>query len=170
MDVVDKDVDVDKEIIFPEVTDLHELEESEGGSNNIETVFEISAVFPNASNLSEINGGYQTMHEFKKSTLDIMNTSDSDKTETVIARCSNTVLGDYIDTNLLKAFPIAFSYGVGNLDNEGNHRCGTSYLQYLITLSSPVFHEPEFFIIIHNIYERKRMVTQAFLKVSEEEG
>ena len=109
------------------------------------------------------------MHEFKKSTLDKMNTSDSDKTETVIARCSNTVLRDYIDTNLLKAFPIQFCYGVGNLDNEGNHRCGTSYLQYLITLSSPVFHEPEFVIIIHNMYERKRMVTQAFLKVSEAE-
>lgn len=162
-----RDVNVDKDIITPQVIDCHNIVATSG--SNIETVFEVTALFPDSNTPSEINGGFQTSNEFKKSTLDRMNTVDSKKEQTVVARSSSTVLRDYVDTNLLKAFPVQFPYGIGNLDWEGNHRCGTSYLKYLSSLSSPNFHVPEFVTIIHNMIERKRLVTSSFLKVSDDE-
>ena len=71
---------------------------------------------------------------------------------------------EYFDTNLLKAFPLQFPYGIGNLDLEENCRSGTSYLQYLLTSSSPNFYLAEYIIIIHNIFEHKYIVASCFLK------
>jgi len=62
-----------------------------------------------------------------------LTTEDSQKKGIIIARSSCTVLQDYVDTNLLKAVPLQFPYGIGNLNLEENCRSGTSYLQYLLT-------------------------------------
>ena len=51
-----KNVVVDNEIIYPKMIDLHEPQESECALN-IETNFEILAVFPDTANISELNGG-----------------------------------------------------------------------------------------------------------------
>ena len=80
---------------------------------------------------------------------------------------SSTVLCDYVDTNLMKSFPLQFPYECGNLnlDIDGETRTGTTYLQYLLSLSHPNFHTPEFAVILHNMWEQRRMVTSSFLKV-----
>jgi hypothetical protein len=165
--VLYRDVKFDDICATPQVIQCHRIEGSSG--SNIEDIYDITAVFPDCNEPLEINGGCNTANEFKQTTLDKMITEDSEKTTTIPARCSSTVLKDYTDTNSLKAFPLQFPYGIGNLDWEGEQRSGQLYLQYLLTLSSPNFHIAEFVVVIHNMYERKRMVDRSYMSVSDEQ-
>ena len=126
--VLYKDISLDDECAIPHVLECHKIENSSG--SNIETVFEMSAVFSDCNDPSTINGGYKISEEFKKAMLDKLTTDSVNKENTLLARSSSTVLRDYLDTNLLKGFPLQFPYGVGNLDSEKNCRTGTTYLQY----------------------------------------
>jgi hypothetical protein len=165
--VLYRDVEFDDICATPQVIQCHRIEGSSG--SNIEDVYVITAVFPDCNEPLDINGGYNTANEFKQTTLDRMITEDSKKTTTILTRSSSTVLKDYTDANLLKAFPLQFPYGIGNLDCEGEQRTGQLYLQYLLTLSSPYFHIAEFVVVVHNMYERKRMVDSLYMSVSDEQ-
>ena len=161
-----EDIEIDDDdVIVPYVIDCHKIENSSG--SNVETVFEINAIFPNSTDILPINGGYKTTEEFKRITLDKMMMEKSQREEVLLARSSSTILRDYVDNNLMKTFPLQFPYGCGNLNLDGENRTGTSYLQYLLSLSHPNFHTPEFAVILHNIWERRRMVTSSFLKVTD---
>lgn len=162
-----RNIDLNKEISIPEVIESYEIAES--SKSNIEDVIEVTAIFPDPNEPTTCNGGYTTITEFKKNTLDMLTSEECEKNATVIARSSSTILRDYIGSNLLKAFPLQFPYGIGNLNNEGEERYSVPYMQYLTTLSSPNFHRAEFNTILYNMCERKRLVTSSFLKVSDDE-
>jgi hypothetical protein len=162
-----KDVVFDNEVIEPHYIECHRIEDA--SNTNVETVFEISAVFPTESEILDINGGYRTTHEFKKNTLEDMLSGDGERNDVLIARSSSTILRDYVDDNLLKAFPLQFPYGIGHLDCEGKSRMGTPYLQHLLNLSNPNFHVPDFVLVVFNMSEIKRMVSSSFLRVSNEQ-
>jgi len=162
-------IDLDNEYAIPQAIVCHWIDGSYW--SYIETIFEVTVAFRNCNEPLDINGGYQIAHEFKKSTLDTLTTEDCQKIATSIARSFSTVLSpEYVDTNLPKAFPLQFLYGIGNLDLEENCRYGTSYLQYLLTSSSPNFHLAELIIIIHNMLEQKYMVASFFKVLDDQEG
>ena len=144
--------------------------EAESQDNNIERLFEINAVFPDSNEPAEGNGGCNTRSDFKELTLDRILANDDQKEATVFSRPTTNVLRDYQGDNLIKAFPLQFPYGIGAYDAEGEQRSGTGYLKYLTTLRLPAFHRPEFVCITHNMFERQRMVSNSYIKTSDQEA
>jgi hypothetical protein len=79
---------------------------------------------------------------------------------------------DYQGDALLRAFPLQFPYGVGlppeRLTNRKDRKqCAVSklsYLQHLQHLSIASFHRSDFILVLHNMYERQRAVSIAYLR------
>jgi hypothetical protein len=137
------DIELKDNPIQPQIIEEY-TEEVPSENSNIENVYEITSVFPDDTcELFNINGGFRTTSEFKKTTLHKLMVEDCDKHDTLIARSSSTILKDYTDENLLLAFPLQFPFGVGNLDIENNHRSGEGYLKYLVSLADPCYHTPD---------------------------
>ena len=88
---------------------------------------------------------------------------------TLISRSTDTLLRDYEGLNLLKAFPLQFPYGIGGVDLEGDERRGVKYYGYLRDLSNPHFHRAEFVTILHNMFERSKMLNDAFLRFTNQQ-
>ena len=68
---------------------------------------------------------------------------------------------------MLRAFPLQFPHGVGGIDIHGNERRGITYYRYLRQLSNPDFHRAEFVTILHNMYERSKLINGAYCKLSD---
>ena len=130
---------------------------------NVEQIFEMAAVFPDDSlEFTGINGSYNNSDEFKKILL------NEKAKKVLIARPTTKPVKDYVKGNLMKAFPLQFPYGIGNLRANGEERKGIKHYKYLIELSSPFFHTPSFVLILYNMYEKANLVNKAFIKVSDE--
>ena len=151
-------------MVEPHYVYCHRLENSCG--SNIELVFDINAVFPSTLDVTPCNGGFRTIEEFKQHTLETVLSASAKTTETLISRTSTNKLQDYEGDNLMKAFVKQFPYGTGYLDGEGKHQSGTAYYQFLLTLSNPAMHTPEFVLIIYNMFERRRLVSASCIKVT----
>ena len=123
---------------------INETTEAPAVNNNIETRFEISAVFPDSDVPREHNGGCENGSEFAKATMDRLLSNAGNTEATVIARPTQTLLRDYHGDNLMKAFPLQFPYGVGWKDTNDEERGGLGYLKYLTSLSRTDFHTPAF--------------------------
>ena len=119
----------------------------------------MTAVFPDNDQPTEDTGGFDTHEQFKDFTLENL----SNIRHNLICRSSNTILKDYEDQNLLRAFPLLFPYGIG--ERQDSH---VSFYQYLNSLSSPNWHKAEFVTIMHNMYERSKMVSAAITYTSKE--
>ena len=157
--------DCDDRVVEPHYVYCHRLEDSSG--SNIEVVFDINAVFPNSSEITPNNGGFKTIEEFKKHTLGTVLSPSTETSETLISRASRDKLRDYEGDNLMKAFVKQFPYGTGHLDGEGDHRGGTAYLQHLLLLSNPNLHTPAFVLIVHNMFEKSRLVSASCIRVAD---
>jgi hypothetical protein len=157
----DEDINV-TDIIEPIV--LEEIHEVESENTNIERVFEMNAVFPDSGTFNSASGGYDTRSGFREATLEKM-LCEADRRETkLISRSTANILQDYQGSNLLKAFPVLFPYGVGYKKKNDDVRSGVRYLKFLSMLSSKLFHEAQFCCVLHNMFERQRMVSNAYLR------
>jgi len=74
---------------------------------------------------------------------------------------------DYKGDNLVRAFPLQFPYGIGACDADGEERHGINYYQFLSSLSNPDNHRPDFVLVLHNMFERQRMVKNTFLRCDD---
>ena len=157
--------DFDERIVEPHYVCCHRVVES--SQSNIEVIFDITAVFPDASAVTRNNGGFQTVEDFKKHILGTMVSPSAKTSETLTCRASTDRLRDHEGNNLMQAFIKQFPYGTGYLDGQGNQRGGTSYLQYLMSLSNPNMHTPEFVLVVHNMFERNRLVMNSCMRVSD---
>lgn len=153
----------DKEIIQPEMVDC--TESAQSVDSNVEKVFEVTSIFPDPDSPTQQNGGCKTASDLKHSTVDNLFNGSS----TLIGRPTCTLLKDYEGANFLFAFPLQFPYGVGSTDIDGDENKGVGYYKYLVQLSSPNFHRAEFVTIIHNLFERKKMINGAYLRLTEEQ-
>jgi hypothetical protein len=87
---------------------------------------------------------------------------------TLIGHPTTNILRDYEGDNLSKAFPLQFPCGIGGLDHDGEPHGGIYYLRHLLSLSQPDFHRPDVCCILHNMFERSRMIRGSYLKTSED--
>ena len=160
-----KDIVIDDMIVQPHVINCFTMDERESGSN-VEQVVEITSVFPDSNQALEINGGQGTMKNFKDATLERM-ARGKKVNELLISKPSSTIMRDYVDANLCKAFPKTFPYGTGWKEGkEGDYRTGTGYMRFLLSLSNPEFHTPSFVTVIYNMHEIYKMVRYSYLWTS----
>ena len=157
-DAMLKPIFLDKAEIVPE------------SSSNVELVFEINAVFPDSDEPKTGNGGFATQQEFRNASVENLVTPESDKQATLISRPTPHLLRDYEGDNLIRAFPLQFPYGIGGRNSEGESRQGVGYLKHLSMLAPSRFHGAAFICVLHNMFERKRMVANTFLRVSDSQA
>ena len=114
------------------------MEDSSG--SNIERVFEVNAVFPDSSDITQNNGGFSNEEDPKKTLEDVVSPT-AHTTEVLLTRGSTNTLRDCEGNNLMKAFTNVFPFGTGWLDPDMEERSGTKCLQCLMTHSTPCFHK-----------------------------
>ena len=151
------------EIVQSKIIDETTSEESK--NSNIEKIFEVTSVFPDPNLPTRFDGGCERASDFKFKSIQNLYLGKS----TLISRSTDTLLRDYEGLNLLKAFPLQFPYGIGGVDLEGDERRGIKYYGYLRDLSNPHFHRAEFVTILHNMFERSKMLNGAFFRLTDQQ-
>lgn len=127
-------------------------------------MFEFTVYFPDSDEPEVHNAGLDNQRDLMENVLEDLQDTDCTTRATLIARPTKKLLSDYEGESLMMAFPLQFPFGVGTTDKEGNMRNTIDVYRHLLSLSSPHNHRADFVLVIHNMYERKRMVTNAFLK------
>jgi PIF1-like helicase/Ulp1 protease family, C-terminal catalytic domain/Helitron helicase-like domain at N-terminus len=147
------------DLALPTIIDKsHEIDSK---NSDIEMKEEIQVVFPDCTIHT---GGCTDRNEFDKTIAEIRSKC-GDTIPFLTSRPSSKILRDYKDMNLMRAFPKQFPYGYGFHD-DFNIRCSfNGYLKHLLSLSQPAFHEADFVLVIHNMFEKSRALSSAFWQV-----
>ncbi len=81
------------------------------------------------------------------------------------SRPSSVMLRDYIGDNLLKAFPLQFPYGHGGFSTLTNKNMSfETHCDHVHRLSLHQMHKPDFILILHNLFERHRILKSTVWK------
>jgi hypothetical protein len=137
--------------------------------NNIETVYQMEAVFPDTSNVDGHNGGFDNSEQFTNESLEQMLMRADGRKATLISRPTNNRLQDYQGVNLLQAFPLQFPYGVGARNVDGEFRGGVLHYHHRSLIASLSFQKAVFCCVRHNMFERQRMLSQSYYSCLEKE-
>ena len=143
--------------------------EQEDGNSNVERVFEYTVCFPDSDEPRSFNGGLNNQDDLMENTLESLAEEDG-LDAMLIARPTTKLISDYDGENLMMAFPLQFPYGVGVLDKQDLPRTTPAFYKHLVSLSSPYNHTGDFCLVIHNLFERKRMVNNAYLRCDTSDG
>jgi hypothetical protein len=127
----------------------------------------MSAVFPDSDEPERNNAGLDSQEALKQSTLDGLSDPSNNVEATLFARPTKKLMQDYQGDNLVRAFPLQFPYGIGAFDADGEERHGVGYYKFLNSLSNPNNHRPDFVLVVHNMFERLRMVKSTFMRCDE---
>ena len=106
---------------------------------------------------------------------EVLNAMDRSNSVTVISRPTQNRLKDYEGDALLCAFPLQFPYGFGlvlhddsaSQHNERSRRSTNiqqEYLRHLQCLAICHMHRGDFILVLHNMYERHKAVSIAYLR------
>jgi hypothetical protein len=144
-----------------EPTFIEKFETAESEDNNIETIFEFRVYFPDGSDMNNLRS------EFKELTLERMLAESDNREATLVNRPTTTILNDYQGDNLMMAFPLQFPYGVGSKDKDNETRRGVRYIQHLMSLGRLPNHRSDFVCVLHNMFERNRMIRNSLLRNPE---
>ena len=161
------------ELPTPFIIDDSELVEST--NTNIESRFEYTVVFPGTDEIDDTNGGNISQEEFRRDVIDSMDTSN---TVTLVSRPTQNRLKDYEGDALLRAFPLQFPYGYGLAPKSTTKATTTQdeakikldFLFHLQRLSICHMHRGDFILVLHNMYERQRAVSIAYLRCLHKVG
>ena len=147
------------DFITPIIIDNSEEVISE--NTDIELKEEIKVVFPDGTIHT---GGCNDRESFEKTLADIRAKCGA-TIPYITSRPSAKILKDYEDLNLMKAFPKQFPYGFGDHADFDIHCSQNGYLKHLLSLSIPTFHEADFVLVIHNMFEKSKALSAALWQV-----
>jgi PIF1-like helicase/Helitron helicase-like domain at N-terminus len=133
----------------------------ESDNSDIETKEEIKVVFPDGTVQT---GGCSDGVQFDKAVAEIRSKC-ANSIPFLTSRPSQKILRDYEDENLMRAFPKQFPYGFGYHEDFNIKSSQNGYLKHLISLSIPAFHEADFVLVVHNMFERSRALNGALWQV-----
>jgi hypothetical protein len=160
------DVDVDSQL-HGNVLIVDNSQICDSVNLQVETVYDYTVVFPDASEPSPTNGGFDNQEQFREEALKSL-LQKSHLSPTLIAKPSNTRLRDYEGHNLQKAFPLQFPFGIGDITKKNpKAKCPSQVdcYRWLLQLSLlPNMHRPDFVLIVHNMYERHRAMSASWLR------
>ena len=171
-----------REIRIPRVDELptpiiiDDSEQVESANTAIESRFEYTVVFPGTEEINSTNGGHISQEAFRLEVIESLDTSNS---LTVVSRPTQNRIKDYEGDSLMRAFPLQFPYGIGlktrveassseTTRNEAKIRL--KYLFHLQRLSIRHMHRGDFILVIHNMYEKHKAVSIAYLRCLHKEG
>ncbi len=117
--------------------------------------------------MTNFNGGCEKRSHFKELTLERMIAECDRREATLVNRPTTNILKDYQGDNLMMAFPLQFPYGIGSRDKEQETRSGVGYIKHLMHLARLPNHRSDFVCVLHNMFERQRMIKNSFLRSSE---
>jgi hypothetical protein len=143
----------------PTIIDNSHNVESE--NSDIEIKEEIKVVFPDGTVQT---GGCTDGVDFDKAVAEIRSRC-GDSIPFLTSRPSDKILRDYEDENLMKAFPKQFPFGFGYHEDFNIKASQNGFLKHLLSLSIPAFHEADFVLVIHNMFERSRALNGALWQV-----
>ena len=155
---------------LPKAIILDDSEHCHSANTAIEEKFEYTVVFPDTEDTQSTNGGFDTFEEFQQNVVDQM------AVEATLVSCpTQNRLKDYEGDALLRAFPLQFPYGYGayqkrNAKDGEESKLKAHYLKHLLRLSLPQMHQGPFILVTHNIYERNRASTLAYLRCIHRDG
>ena len=160
-----KDVQTPKpeDLPTPIIVDNQEgTEESEDAV--IENKIDVTVLFPDTKEPNSVNAGLANINEPQKTMLELYKKSSMTDYE-LHSRPSSVMLRDYVGDNLLKAFPLQFPYGHGGFSSLTNKKMAfPTYCDHVHRLSLPQMHKPDFILILHNMFERDKILKSAVWK------
>ena len=120
-------------------------------------------VFPDANEVTSLNGGFQTSKEFAMEY--IKNQQKDGSSERVHSRPTTTHARDYEKQFLEGTFPLQFPYGRGGLNEERETRVTKEEcLRHYLQLSLRALMKAEFILTIHSMWEKEKALTTALIK------
>jgi hypothetical protein len=123
----------------------------------IENRIDVTIQFPDPSEPTETHGGLGSADELEKTMMELHSNPLTDFE--LHARPSSKMLRDHLGTNLLKAFPLQFPYGHGAFSKLHNKNMSfATYADHVHHLSLPNMHKADFNLILHNMFERDRVL------------
>ena len=154
-----------KDVEMPEIGQPKVIDTSSSVSSSntdIESKEEITVVFPDGS---VSTGGCNDRKDFEKALAEIRSKS-KDSNPILFSKPTQQALRDFEEHNLLKAFPKQFPYGHGSHSDLNIQVSQNGYLNHLLHLSIPSFHEACFVLTAHNMFERSRILTGSLWRVT----
>ena len=131
-------------------------------NSDIETKEEVTVVFPNGA---ASTGGCVDGAEFE-ATMAELRAKVPDGDPILVSRPSANAIRDFQDRNLLRAFPLQFPYGIGSHEDLSVNCSQNGYLNHVLSLSVPSFHESCFVLTAHNMFERSRVLMGSMWRVT----
>ena len=149
----------------------------ESENSAIESRFEYTVVFPGTEEINTTNGGHMSQEAFRREVIDSLDTSTS---VTLVSQPTQNRIRDYEGNALIRAFPLQFPYGYGSAPhkaqtlltdtNRNEEKIRLEYLFHLQWLSIRHMHRGDFILVLHNMYEKQKAVSIAYLRCLHREG
>jgi hypothetical protein len=145
----------------------------ESENSAIESRFEYTVIFPGTEEINPTNGGHMSQEAFRREVIDSLDTSTS---VTLVSRPTQNRIRDYEGDALIRAFPLQFPYGYGSAPhkatdtNRNEAKIQLEYLFQLQRLSIHHMHRGDFILVLHNMYEKQKAVSIAYLRCLHREG
>lgn len=143
----------------PTVTDNSEMVESE--NTDMEKVEEMKVLFLNSTVKT---GRVAEGRKFDEAIAEIRSKCAT-ATPFLTSRSSQRLVRDCENDTLMKAFPLQFPCGNGCSLDCNTKAAENGHLKHLLLLSIPAMHKPAFVLVVHNMFERSRMLTGAIWQV-----
>lgn len=153
-----------KDSVAPTIGPLQVIDRSrnvDGENTDIETREQLRVVFPDGS---VATGGCQDRTEFERSLAEIK-LRCGNVIPFLTSKPSTRLLQDFQNQALLRAFPKQFPFGYGHHLGFNIKAPENGYLNHLVSLSIPAFHEATFVLVVHNLFEKARAFTGSMWRV-----
>jgi hypothetical protein len=124
----------------------------------------MSTAFPDSDKPTRANGGLNSQATLKENMLEALSDPSNNVEATLVARPTNKIMQDCEGNNLVRAFLLQFPRGIRACNADKEERRRINCCQFLSSLSNPDNHRPDFVLVLHNVFEQRRMVENTFLR------
>jgi hypothetical protein len=151
----------DYEYPVPLYVDTSETEE--GTDDPREHIYEVTAFFPDGSEVTQTSGGHANANKF---TLEYLQRNINGADETLLtSRPTREHAPDFAEDFLVDSFPLQFPYGIGG--PKSTRVTKVSYfdmLKYYLRVADRNFMRHDFILLIHSLWEKEKAMTTAFIR------
>jgi hypothetical protein len=135
----------------------------EGTDDPRERIYEVTAFFPDGSEVTETAGGHGNANKF---TLEYLQRNINSADETLLtSRPTREHAPDFAEDFLVDSFPLQFPYGIGG--PKSTRKTKVSYfdmLKYYLRIADRNFMRHDFILLVHSLWEKEKAMTTAYIR------
>eukprot|EP00978_Attheya_sp_CCMP212_P019373 scaffold54253_cov77-Attheya_sp.AAC.3 len=141
---------------------LDTSETEEGSDDPREHIYEVTAFFPDGSEVTQTSGGHPNANKF---TLEYLQRNMNGANKTLLtSRPTREHASNFAEDFLVDSFPLQFPYGIGG--PKSTRVTKVSYfdmLKYYLRVADWNFMQHDFILFVHSLWEKEKAMTTAFI-------